>query len=436
IIPTRRFLFLVVLGTPLTLFPIIGLPFDFFWVLILWLSIFGFSFLAVLLARMQMKSIDFQVEMEPLHFVGEPSQWIIHLSSHLSGTILGRLYLLLPQEFQVHPEPVLLEIKDNLKIQVEVLPLKRGNFEFHGIRLRIQDPLQLWEIESTLPQVKNLEVIPNIRGVGKTALSFYQNHKLLAGIKVEKMRGEGSEFDSLREYTPGYDIRKMDWKASARKGKLVCREFRTEQNHDIILALDSGHLMASEFQGLTKLDYAINSLLLLGYTAIWSGDRIGFLSFDSQVHSFMKPLNKPYQIHAICRFCAGLSYQFTPTNYVVAFDHLMAHQKKRALIILFTDFVDTLSSQMLQECLAVISRKHKVLFVAIRDPFLDEFTTKTATNLQNLHKQVACYQLKEERKLLFEELKRMGIFCLDLFPNQISVPVINKYLEIRNKELI
>ena len=218
--------------------------------------------------------------------------------------------------------------------------------------------------------------------------------------------------------------------------KLIAREFRIERNHDVILALDCGHLMAAKWEGLTKLDYAINALLHVAYVAVATGDRVGFLAFDQKVREFVQPQGKPSIVHTISERCTEISYAFLPSNYVVTFEYLLSHQKKRSLVILFTDFVDRTSAELLREYLFIAAKRHLILFVAIRDPYLNTFVERPAESLVDMHCQVACYSLLEERELLFQDLKRFGIFCLDLFPSQIAVPVLNQYLAIRRRELI
>jgi uncharacterized protein (DUF58 family) len=435
-IPTRRTLFLLLAGLSAALLPIyLGDRGAAIW--LCYVCALGMAlFVAPLLVRAMH---DAQVSIncpDTLYLEGEdditllvpsPLTFAVPVETRLEST--GAAVC------EVVSVPPLLQPGEN-KFVYRVRPLRRGILELSAAVLRIQDFLGLWRLTYRFPLNKSAKMLPNLRGVSKYAIRFYSNPEARVGLKIEKYRGEGTEFDSMREYMPGCDIRRMDWKASARRAKLVYREVRAEQNHDIVLALDSGHLMAAEFKGLTKLDYAVNAILLLCYVAIKTSDRVGFLSFSDKVHTFLKPDAGVHTVERIANECAKLSYQFQPTNFVVAMEYLLAQQKRRALTIILTDFVDSISADLMKDYLCVLSRRHLVLFVSVRNPFLDTYVHEQPNGLLDMHKYVACYDMQDERSLLFRELQRMGIHWLDLFPTDISVPMLNRYLDIRRKELI
>ncbi len=338
-------------------------------------------------------------------------------------------------EEEYFPTRVTLSPGEN-KFEFSFFPIQRGKIEFSEVRLRILGYLGLWWFQRYFKIKKESNIIPNIRAVGKYALQFFSNQSIRQGIKIEKYRGEGTEFDSMKEYVPGMDTRSIDWKASLRSMKIICREFRAERNHQVIFALDCGRLMAAQFKHISKLDYAINSLMILAYYAIKSGDLVGFMAFSNQVSHYIKPQSNLVQLDKICHACNTISYNFQESNYVVSMEYLLSQQKRRSLIIIFTDFIDTISSELFKDYLSIMTRQHLVLFVAIRDPFLDEKLQQTPEILLDMHQHLSCYYLKEERVKLISELRRLGIHCLDLLPNQISIPVLNQYMEIRRREMI
>lgn len=435
-IPTKRTLFLLLLGLPVALLPL-------FWGdrgVAMWLCYVCVFVLVLFVAPLLVRNMQ-QAEVtiicpDTLYLESEDTV-VLQLVSPLTHQvpILARLETDGAAVVENIDAPTLLRPGEN-RFSYRVRPLRRGMLQLQQAVVRIEDFMGVWSITYRYQLDKSIRMLPNLRGVSKYAIRFYSNPEARVGLKIEKYRGEGTEFDSLREYIPGCDIRRMDWKASARKAKLVYREFRAEQNHDIILALDSGHLMAAEFNGLTKLDYAVNAILLLCYVAIKTSDRVGFMSFSDKVHTFLKPDTGVHTVERIANECAKLSYQFQPTNFVVAMEYLLAQQKRRALTIILTDFVDSISADLMKDYLFVLSRRHLVLFVSVRNPFLDTYIHEQPGGLLDMHKQVACYDMRDERVLLFRELQRMGIHWLDLFPGDISVPMLNRYLDIRRKELI
>lgn len=435
-IPTKKLLYLFAIGIVISTFPIflpnLGS--------ILWLCFSG-SLLAILtltaIIIYPLKKITFEMHCPKSLYVGSWDEITVEFKSPLEHSVKALLRIEASSFVKIKPEiGEIILTPQSQKLKFLVKPLRRGKITFSKIVIRITGYLGLWNLQHTSQQAIKSSAIPNLRGVAQYALEFYRNPQARAGVKIDKHRGQGSEFESLREYRPGFDIRTIDWKASARKAKLVCREFRAEKNHDILLVLDSGHLMATEFNGLTKLDYAINAILLLSYMAVKSGDRVGFFSFSDQIQTFLRPGNDEQVVQRISNACNKIPYTFPGSNFTISLEYLLHQQKQRSLIIFFTDFVDSISAEIMKDYLHIISKRHLLLFVSIRDPFLDTSLDKSAQSLLEMHRQVACHDMLNERLLLLKELRRQGIHCLDLFPDDISVPVLNQYINIRRKELI
>lgn len=436
LIPTKRLLLALILGATLSIFPIfigkLGILIWLMYLVLLSLFLIGEYLLIPLKGK-----VDFSLKTDKVYYVESSDKIIFTLKLPNTQAVKSHLHIVVkgPVELEQAKEYIIFSPGTNT-FSFSIRPLKRGKIVFEEVRLKVLGYLGLWYYQVFLPVKKRSNSVPNIRGVGKYALRFYSDRQAQAGLKVEKYRGEGSEFESLREYLPGFDTRTIDWKASARRAKMFCREFRAERNNDIILALDCGRLMAAELEGITKLDYAINSLLFISYFAIKSGDRIGFISFSNKVHKYLKPRSNLTALDTISHQCEDIGYDFKETNFVVSMEYLLAQQKRRSLIIVLTDFVDTTSAEIMRDYLGLIARNHLILFVAVRDPFLEVHLTQEPKSIMNLHEQISCYHLKDERFKMISELKRLGIHCLDLLPNEISIPVLNRYMDIRRREMI
>ena len=438
IIPTRRLLLLILIGIPMAGFPIfhpgVGPA--------LWI---GYLLIVVVLAGAdymifpRKRSFRCSLTAEKVFYLGNQSFIELQINTPGYFTIQGHLFIKAggPINIAVPEKLTTLAPGDNT-LRYPVSFNKRGNVQFQEVLLRLRGYLGLCWVQTTfsLGLKQKARVVPNIRGVGRYALRFFSDPQMRAGLKVERYRGQGSEFESLREYLPGFDTRTIDWKASARKAKLYCREYRAERNHEIVIVLDCGRLMAAEMDGITKLDHAINALLLMAYLAIKTGDQVGFMAFSDRIKHYLKPHGHLSVLDQISRQCDNISYDFTETNFVIGMEHLLAMQKKRALVIVLTDFVDSISAELMRDYVGLLARRHLVLFVAIRDPFLDANLQPPPRQLIDLHRQVACYHLKDERFKLFSDLKRLGIHCLDVLPHEISVPLVNRYLDIRRREMI
>ena len=253
---------------------------------------------------------------------------------------------------------------------VTLKPTRRGNAEVECISLRWVGPLGLTSRQLRKTIDTSIAVVPNIAAVRSAAIRFFSRDSQF-GTKIDKKRGEGSEFDALREYVPGMDHRAIDWKHSARHRRLVAKEFRSERNHQVVLALDTGHLMSQPIADVPKLDHAINSALMLSYIALRTGDRVSMFAFDERVRSFTKPQGGIRTFDRIQRQSSDLAYRSTETNFTLGLAELATRLNRRSLIVLFTDFVDTITAELMLENVQRLVRKHLVVFVASQESHLE-----------------------------------------------------------------
>jgi uncharacterized protein (DUF58 family) len=232
------------------------------------------------------------------------------------------------------------------------------------------------------------------------------------------------------------DHRAMDWKHSARHRKLVCKEFRAERNHQIVIAVDTGYLMSEPLGGIPKLDHAINAALLLGYFSLRAGDRISLYAFDSKVRAFSEPQAGVGAFPRLQRMTADLDYQHDETNFTLALAELATRLRRRSLVVVLTDFVDSITAELMVENVQRLARRHLVLFVATRDPSLEAAATGMPVSVRDIGRSVVAGQFDREREVVIERLKRSGVHCIDSLPGQVSVDMLNRYLEIKRRELI
>ncbi len=319
--------------------------------------------------------------------------------------------------------------------RIRLAPRRRGTARIRALWIRWKGPLGL--VQRSLRHVVDHEVavVPNIRAVRAAAIQLHTHHTL-PGLKSQRFRGTGSEFDALTEYRRGLDPRAMDWKASARHRKLVCREFRAERNHQVVLAFDTGHLMGEPVEGVPKLDHAINSGLLLAYYSLRAGDRVGLFAFDDQVRRYIEPRGGVRAIHALQQRVADIDYGEAETNFTLGLTHLTGRLKRRSLVVVLTDFVDTVTAELMIDNLDRMARRHVVVFVSLADPTLHAQTRERPTDLHAMHRAVVAEDLLFERRRVVAALRRKGVFCIDAPPGGVSSELINRYLEIKRRELV
>jgi uncharacterized protein (DUF58 family) len=281
-----------------------------------------------------------------------------------------------------------------------------------------------------------IQVVPNLSPVRSAALRFFGSREAQSGVQVERFVGDGSEFDALVEYVPGLDHRAISWRASARHRKLLCQQFRAERNHQVVLALDTGHLMSEPLSGLPRLDHAVTSALLLSWVSLKLGDRVGLFGFDREARAWAEPQGGMAAFPRLKALTAGLDYSTAETNFTLGLTELSAHLRRRSLVVVFTEFVDTVTAELMVENLSRLARRQLVLFVALRDPALDAVAEARPRRVEDVYRSVVASDFVRERERVLARLRRVGVQCVDAAPGELSTRLLNRYLDIKRRELI
>jgi uncharacterized protein (DUF58 family) len=313
-------------------------------------------------------------------------------------------------------------------------PASRGDRLLGAAVLFERSQLRLLRRRSFAAAGQQLRVYPDTsRFLMKVALNP-QRMRVALGIKPSRRRGEGMDFESLRDYVPGDDPRRLDWAASARRGRPVVRLHQHERNHTVIFALDSSRLMAARSEGRSKLDHAIDATLCLAFAGLVSGDRIGVVVFDREIRAHLAPRAHRQAIGAFSDVLRPLQPRMVEPDYAGLVRDLAVRQRQRALVVMLTDLVEAESSGV-PAPLSVLARRHRVLVVAIRDPIFDTLDAgdrvSDSGEIFALHRRLVLDDLLHERETTLALLRRRGVLTLDLPPRRLVTPVLNHYLAIR-----
>jgi uncharacterized protein (DUF58 family) len=320
-------------------------------------------------------------------------------------------------------------------LRVSLVPTRRGTASLTYLWLRWTGPFGLMARRAEHPILVDIPVLPNLRAVRQSAL-FMSARQAFYGSKVQRERGSGSEFDALQDHVPGLDSRAIDWKHSARHRKLVSKEFQAERNHQLIVAVDSGRLMSEPLDGIAKLDHAINAGLVLAYAGLHAGDRVGVYGFDSQAGLYMAPQGGMRSFVRIQETLAKLDYRDTETNFTLALTELLGRLSQRSLIVVMTDFVDTITAQLMVENLGRLATRHVILFVTLRDPVIADAAERRPRDLESLAQAVIAGDMGRERAQVLERLQRLGVMCLETSASRLNPDLINRYLSVKTRELV
>jgi uncharacterized protein (DUF58 family) len=324
---------------------------------------------------------------------------------------------------------------ERLTLEAVVKPFRRGRLAVRAAWLRWQGPLGLAERRTRIAVDRTIDVLPDVRGIERAALQFLVRDTL-HGTKVRRELGEGAEFETLREFAPGHDHRFIDWKRSAHHRKLLTRTFRAERNNPVVLAFDTGHLMLEPVRGIARLDHAIEAALLLGWISLRNGDLVGLYGFDAQVRHYLEPAGGMQSFKRLQHGAAAIDYATEETNFTLGLADLERRLHRRSLVVLFTEFVDTVTAELLIESLGRMASRHVVVFITLRDPALAERLAAPPDRFRPAAEAVIAHDFLRERAVVLERIARLGAFCLDAPPGGLSAGLLNRYLLIKQRGLI
>jgi len=264
--------------------------------------------------------------------------------------------------------------------------------------------------------------------------AFLRNAQL--GLIARRIRGEGTQFEALSEYEPGMDRRRIDWKASARHTRLFARENESERNNQIVFAFDCGQTMCEPVDGLPRIDRAVSAALTCAYIVLKGGDKCALFGF-AQTPQIMTPfIGDARAFHRLQSAAAGLDYQPVEPNFTLALATLASKLKRRSLVVLFSDFTDPTSAELMVESLGRLVDKHLVLFVTITDSEIERLIAAPPSDIATLARSVTADTLVQQRKLVLQRLRRMGIDVIEAPWDTIGPRLIDRYFAIRASEAI
>ncbi|RMG15826.1 MAG: DUF58 domain-containing protein [Planctomycetota bacterium] len=435
-VPTRRLLWALasclLLSLPVPLIPPVG------WLWWSALAALGLLLGVDFLTRPPRASVLVERRLAPAYHVGRRGRYALALRNASPRTLRVELREVLPAELEgdgCSLELLLAPGEEQVR-EVEFVGLSRGAHPPPPLGLRVSSPAGLLAYQELRTLPGEVLVLPG-RPAGETEWLLAQAATIdELGQRRVRQRGAEREFESLREYVVGDEVRKIDWKASARRRRPLVRLFETERNAELLLAVDTGRLMGSLIDGVPKLDLALTPVLDLAAVALRRGERVGLLAFDSQARCFVPPRGGLQQLGTLLEACARLPRPREPTSYLRAVRYLEAHHRKRCLLLVFTDFTDELSAQEMHASLAALTRRHVLVFVGVGDPHLARIADAPATVPREAFQRAVAAQLLEERRRVLAGMERLGVLTVDAEPARLSGPLIRRYLDVRLRGLV
>jgi uncharacterized protein (DUF58 family) len=433
--PTRRAILLAALGLPVALLPV-AVHARLWTLWPVYLGLLALAMGADVLWAPRRRAVACSVEMPVTLYIGEESEALLTVRVPSPRPVAVTVAVDLSDRLAPQPPQRGHAAADGAGLRFRLVPTRRGRIVVERAWVRFSGPLGLVDSVARVDLKRQAPVVPNLRPVKAVALRFLNDREFRAGLKIERYKGDGTEFDSLREHAPGDDHRSIDWKASARHKKLVARQFRAERNHQVVIAIDTGHLMCEPLAGIPKVDHAVNAALLLAYVSLRAGDRVGLATFDARLGLFVEPKGRLRGFDVLSQVAAQVDYSDRDTNFTLGLTSIGQRLSRRSLIVVLTDFVDTVSAELMVENLDRLSKRHVVVFVALQDPGLAATAAAVPAGLLELNRAVVAGGLLRDREVVLRRLRRLGIYPIDAAPDAVTSRLINTYLDIKRRERI
>ncbi|ABC64154.1 DUF58 domain-containing protein [Erythrobacter litoralis] len=312
---------------------------------------------------------------------------------------------------------------------------RRGTGSLQRIWLNWQGPLGLGARQVSHVLEREVRIWPDLAPIRSKTLQTYLRDAEL-GLIARRQRGEGTQFESLTEYDAGMDRRTIDWKASSRHTKLLARENESERNNQIVFAFDCGKAMCEPLDGVPRIDRAVTAGLTGAYVALKGGDRAMLFGFARKPEVITPFIGETRAFPQLQQAAASLDYRSEEPNFTLGLATLASQLRRRSLIVLFSEFTDPTSAEMMIESIARLVEKHIVLFVAFEDTELQALQQVEPDSLGAIASAVTADSLTQQRALVHERLRHMGVDIIEAPHDRIGFAVIDRYLSIRRSEAI
>jgi uncharacterized protein (DUF58 family) len=340
----------------------------------------------------------------------------------------------------LHPEPAEFAFavagQSRLALRYDLRASRRGAMTVGPVHVRVRSRLGLWQRLLKYPVQTTLHVYPDMKQLSQYAVLARTDRLNLLGVRRTRRIGQDHDFERLRDYSIDDNYKHLDWRATARRRKLTVRDYQSSQAQRIVFLLDCGRMMTGEAAGLSLLDHAFNSMLMLSYVALRQGDSAGLLCFSDAVHRFVPPRGGLNQMNRLIHAVFDRFPQMVESRYDQAFRYLATHCRKRSLVVLVTNVIDEVNAHQIERYLANLVGRHLPLGILLRDRRLFEAVEAEQPRGDAFWQAAAAADILAWRHQVLTDLASKGVLSLDVFPDKLTAPLINQYLEIKARHLL
>jgi uncharacterized protein (DUF58 family) len=371
--------------------------------------------------------------------IGDPTEVRLRVENQTSRDFTLILKDEFPPELKLTGEregKFAVEAQTSAEMIYALTPPKRGKYFFGRTAARYLSRLGLIWCQTHLGEEQAVKVYPNMRRAREAELKALGANSYLAVQRKAVRRGEGREFESMRDYVRGDELRHISWTATARRAKLTTRQYQIERDQTILIAIDAGRLMTGRIEGETKFDSAIHACLALMSMAARGGDNAGIAVFGRRVKKFLPPQRGVEHLDATLEALHDLEPELIEPSYTRAFQFISANLKKRALVVILTDLVDKESSKELLSSLKLLRPRHLPLVVTIGDRDLNTTVSRVPTDLKEVFTQSAAEEIIHQRESALRLVETQGGLALDVNASNLAPRLLETYLKVKERGLL
>lgn len=402
------------------------------------LILLAFLFLDILILFVARRGIDgTRIAPEKLSN-GDENPIQLNIKNYYTFPIRVKIIDEIPEQFQVRNFEIKRRIKASSQddIQYYLRPTERGEYVFGNLNIYVISPLKLVSRRFTFDKNQMIPTYPSYIQLRKYDLMAFSNNLFQYGVKKIRRIGHTMEFEQIKEYVQGDDIRTLNWKATAKKNSLMVNQFQDEKSQSIYMAIDKGRVMKMPFNGLSLLDYAINATLVLSNVILKKQDKAGMFAFSKKVENRVVAEKRSSQMQKILESLYNIKTDFFESDYSRLYADIKKNINQRSLIILYTNFetLDGLHRQL--PYLKGIAKSHLLVVVFFQNTELNEIINSKAITIQEVYDKAIAEKFAFEKRLIVNELKKYGIYSVLTQPENLTLDTINKYLEIKARGIL
>ena len=315
-----------------------------------------------------------------------------------------------------------------------VHPNTRGDYQFGDIDVFVvSDLLGLLQRRFVIPQTKEIAVYPSLIHMKEIELKTLSKIALNQGVKKMRRLGHSYEFEQIKTYVQGDDYRSINWKSTGRNQTLMINQYEDEKAQPIYFAIDKGRNMRMPFNGLSLVDYAVNSTLAISNVALEKSDRVGLLTFDKEFDVFIKAEHRRGQLAMILEALYNMKQQDVDANFNALYHAVKRQVRQRSLIFLYTNCNTLHSLQRMKPVLSLMNKKHLLVTILFENSEISDLASKKPNDLEEIYENTIAEKFLYEQRLIASELNTMGIHTIVSKPEELSINTINKYLELKSQ---